>query len=70
MRWRAHVPPSGNVTDSTRALVPRAHAITLEEEGMHTVLRFGFSLVKFVLLNLVVSVALIAALHIYFYNFG
>ena len=37
---------------------------------MHTVLRFGFSLVKFVLLNLVVSVALIAALHIYFYNFG
>jgi hypothetical protein len=37
---------------------------------MHPVLRFGYSLVKFVLMNLCVSVAVIAALHFYFYYFG
>jgi hypothetical protein len=37
---------------------------------MHTVLRLTWLLGKFVLLNVVVSVAVIAALHIYFYYFG
>ena len=37
---------------------------------MHPALRCGISLIKFVLVNLCVSVAVIAALHLYFYHFG
>jgi len=37
---------------------------------MHPVLRFSWSLGKFLALNVVIAAAVIGALHVYFYHFG